>query len=109
LPPQRSGKCDTTTSHNPDTVEVFDGGSDPASPRRIATLLREDAGTVPWVTALTVAADGVVTVTAAGVSATSPLGCSDLTLTDRYQVTGGTAKRLSRDAAPVKGCVKISG
>lgn len=102
-----SDTCSTESTHNANTVEVFDGASDPSKPRRLATLLSDDAQSIPWVLSLTTSGK-TVTIKAGGYSARAPMSCTDLYLTYTYVFDGGTAHRTSRVTAKAAGCIPIT-
>jgi hypothetical protein len=79
-------ECESSTSAWPQEVEVFDGASDPAAPRRVGVLLADDA-VHPRSVTLTVSG-GRVTITGTGLSDDAPLCCPDLTIRRVYTWSG---------------------
>lgn len=98
--------CESTTSHWPSTVEVFDGTTG-AKPKRLATLLEEVGSTdMPWVVSVK-GSGSTVTVKAYGLSAEAPKACPDLTLTYTYKYSNGDFTRTARKAVASVDCLPI--
>ena len=99
--------CEAVTSYWPSTVEVFDGASQPAKPRRIGVLLDEvGAADQPWVTKLR-AGGREVTIEAHGVDELSDNACPDLNLTYRYRFSGGDFQRVARQVGNADACLPV--
>lgn len=97
--------CRAATSYVPSTVEVFDGASSSADPRRVGTLLADVGRTDrPWVTRVR-AGDGVVVVEANGVDRHSDRDCPDLHVTYRYRYGDGTFRRDGREVGNAARCL----
>ena len=79
-------ECESSTSAWPQQVEVFDGATDPAAPRRLGVLLADDP-VHPRSVAITVNG-GRVTITGTGLSDDAPLCCPDLTIRRVYLWSG---------------------
>ncbi|MGK5683039.1 hypothetical protein [Actinoplanes sp. URMC 104] len=96
--------CEASTSYWHSTIEVFDGASDPAQPRRIGTLLEDVAKMDEPVVQKVTFNKGIVGVRAYGTSAKGEKACPDLTLFYRYEYTGSGFKRIWRDAGAAPEC-----
>jgi hypothetical protein len=77
--------CATNNGSHPDQVGVFDGASNPASPRRIAVLIPAEAGIRVRQIA---AAGGRVTVTGSKLAAHDPMGCPSVRVRRSFTWSG---------------------
>jgi O-glycosyl hydrolase len=103
--------CVASTSSWPDRLEVFDGASDPAHPRRIATLLDYQDGTdelglrmgsnfgIPQSITVT---GRTVTVVSHGYAPTDGLCCPSWQITDTFTWNGSGFTRGSRSVVQAK-------
>jgi hypothetical protein len=92
-------RCESSTSYWPQLVEVFDGASDPAAPRRLGLMLDGDPE-YPRDVTVTVESDGRVVLVGRGLSATAPLCCPDITIRRVYEYEGGAFKLVEATASP---------
>ena len=92
-------RCESRTSSWPQQIEVFDGASDPAAPRRLGVLLDGDSD-YPRDVTVTVEPDGRVVIVGRGLSATAPLCCPDLTVRRVYRYDGGAFALVESTASP---------
>jgi hypothetical protein len=81
-------ECVPATSRWPTVVEVFDGASDPARPRRLAALLEGDPE-APQGATVSVEPGGRVVVTGQGFSPTAALCCPDLVVRKEFTYANG--------------------
>jgi len=103
--------CVASTSSWPDRFEVFDGASDPAHPRRIATLLDYQDGTderglrigrnVGIPQSITISGR-TVTVVSLGYAPTDPDCCPSRQITDTFTWNGSDFTRGSRSVVQAK-------
>ena len=93
-------RCESSTSSWPQQIEVFDGASDPAAPRRLGVLLDGDSDYPRDVTA-TVEPGGRVVIVGRGLSATAPLCCPDVGIRRVYTYDGGAFALVESTASPV--------
>lgn len=103
--------CVASTSSWPDRLEVFDGASDPAHPRRIATLLDYKDGTderglrigsnfgIPQ--SITISGR-TITVVSHGYASTDPNCCFSLQITDTFTWNGSGFTRGPRSVVQAK-------
>lgn len=91
--------CDSPTASNPQMVEVFDGSSDPASPRRLGILLERDPD-YPRSVKVRVGPDRTILVEATGLQPDSPRCCPDLTIVASFRWQDGKFANVSRTATP---------
>lgn len=101
--------CDASTAYFPSTIEVFDGASPAAGPKRVGEPMLTDVGPTdqPWVIGMAVK-DRAVTVTAYGTGGTDSNACPKLKLTYRYQLDGDTFERVNRAATTAADCLPVS-
>ncbi|GIH08542.1 hypothetical protein Rhe02_66090 [Rhizocola hellebori] len=92
--------CDSPTGSNPQTVEVFDGASDPAAPARLGILMAQDPD-YPRKMQVTVRPDRTVVVKALGLQPESPRCCPDLEIVAEFAWRDGTFVTLTRQTRPV--------
>jgi hypothetical protein len=92
-------RCESSTSPWPQVVEVFDGASDPAAPRRLGLLLDGDPE-YPRDVNVTVEPGGRIAIVGRGLSATAPLCCPDLTLRRMYRYDGGQFSLVESMSSP---------
>ncbi len=92
-------RCESSTSAWPQMVEVFDGASDPAAPRRLGLMLDGDPE-YPSDVAVTVESGGRVVLVGRGLSSTAPLCCPDITVRRVYQYEGGAFTLVEATASP---------
>jgi hypothetical protein len=83
-----TGDGKVATSRWPTVVEVFDGASDPARPRRLAALLEGDPE-APQGATVSVEPGGRVVVTGQGFSPTAALCCPDLVVRKEFTYANG--------------------
>jgi hypothetical protein len=99
--------CEAKTSYWPSTVEVFDGASSSAKPRRVGVLLADvGASDQPWLTSLRVNGS-TIAIEAYGVDKNSANACADLTFTYRYRLISGAVKRTARDVGNANKCLPV--
>ena len=92
-------RCESSTSPWPQVVEVFDGASDPAAPRRLGLLLDGDPE-YPRDVNVTVQPGGRIAIVGRGLSASAPLCCPDLTLRRMYRYDGGQFSLVESMSSP---------
>ena len=92
-------RCESSTSPWPQMVEVFDGASDPAAPRRLGVLLDGDSA-YPRDVTVTVEPGGRVVIVGKGLSETAPLCCPDLTVRRVYAYHGGAFNLVESATTP---------
>lgn len=93
-------RCEAKTSSWPDVVEVFDGASDAATPKRLAVLLDGDADYMRDVR-VAVEPGGRVVVTGSGLSDTAPQCCPDLAVRKVFAWSNGSLTLIERSVSPL--------
>lgn len=92
--------CESTTASNAQTVEIFDGSSDPAAPTRLGILLKDDPD-YPRRVSVRVDPDRTIVIEAKGLQDGSPRCCPDLAIVATYAWRDGTFVTLSRKNTPI--------
>ncbi|HCT80490.1 MAG TPA: hypothetical protein DGT23_28785 [Micromonosporaceae bacterium] len=92
--------CESTTASNAQTVEIFDGSSDPAAPTRLGILLEGDPD-YPRRVSVRVDPDRTIVIEAKGLQDGSPRCCPDLAIVAAYAWRDGTFVTLSRKNTPI--------
>ena len=92
--------CEGVDEYGPSTVEVFDGSSDPAAPRRLGILLSGDPD-YPRRAKVTVSPDRTIVVKALGLQPESPNCCPDLEIVAEFAWRDGVFVSLKRQTRPV--------
>ncbi|GAA4608550.1 hypothetical protein GCM10023107_87180 [Actinoplanes octamycinicus] len=99
--------CSPITSYWPTVVDVFDGASSSAKPKRLGTLL-QDVGPddLPYLDTLKVK-KGTVVIEAYGVDKHTNQSCPSIYYTYEYKYTGAKFTRTSRSAGNANQCPDI--
>ncbi len=92
-------RCESSTSPWPQVVEVFDGASDPAAPRRLGLLLEGDSE-YPRDVNVTVEPGGRVVIVGRGLSPDAALCCPDITVRRVYKYEGGAFTLVESTTTP---------
>jgi hypothetical protein len=92
--------CESPTSSNAQTVEVFDGSSDPAAPRKLGILMVDDPD-YPRRMMVTIGPDWTIVDTALGLQPESPRCCPDLEIVAEFAWRDGTFVPIKRQTKPV--------
>jgi hypothetical protein len=92
--------CDSPTSSNPQTVEIFDGGSDPGAPRKLGVLMAGDPD-YPRRMTVAVSPNRTIVVRALGLQPESPNCCPDLVIVAEFAWRDGAFVSIRRQTRPV--------
>ena len=92
-------RCNASTSSWPQVIEVFDGASNPARPRRLATLLKGDPD-YPRDVRVTVEPGGRVVVAGRGLSPAAALCCPDIEIRRVFTWSDGSFSLTESSTAP---------
>jgi len=92
--------CESPTASNPQTVEIFDGNSDPAAPRKLGILMAKDPD-YPRRMKVTVSPDRRIVVKALGLQPESPRCCPDLEIVAEFAWRDGAFVSVNRQTKPV--------
>ncbi|MEV6302319.1 hypothetical protein AB0M02_23085 [Actinoplanes sp. NPDC051861] len=95
--------CEGDTEYSPSTVEVFDGGSPAAKPRRLGTLLDDAGNDKPYVSGVSWSG-GAVLIKANGVDESSDATCPEVVFTYSYRYSAGAFQQDSREVRPDDTC-----
>ncbi|BCJ39503.1 hypothetical protein GCM10010168_62490 [Actinoplanes ianthinogenes] len=100
--------CSPITSYWPTVVDVFDGTSPAAKPKRLGALL-QDVGPddLPYLDTMKVK-NGVVTIQAYGVDKHTDQSCPSVYYTYEYKYSGAKFSRTSRVAGNANHCPDIT-
>jgi hypothetical protein len=95
--------CEGVDEYGPSTVEVFDGASAAAQPKRLGTLLADVNPDKPYVDSVEFSEGGLL-IKANGVDETSDAACPEVVFTYRYKFSGGSFQQEKRETVPDETC-----
>ncbi|WP_328478127.1 hypothetical protein OHA21_26340 [Actinoplanes sp. NBC_00393] len=95
--------CEGTDQYGASTVEVFDGASAAAQPKRLGTLLADVKPDKPYVDSVAFS-EGALLIKANGVDEASNATCPEVVFTYRYKFSGGAFQQEKRETAPDETC-----
>ena len=95
--------CEGVDEYGPSTVEIFDGNSAAAQPKRLGTLLTDVDPDKPYVDSVEFSEGGLL-IKANGVDETSDATCPEVVFTYRYKFSGGAFQQEKRETAPDETC-----